>query len=108
MSHSQTNARTTAIFHYLQVNGYFAWRQNNVGIYDPHKKIYRKNSALKGVADILALSKFGVAFAIEIKTGKDRQSEEQKYFQQQWESHGGIYIIASDVDDIIRKLNPPI
>lgn len=53
-----------------------------------------------GLSDLCAI-KNGRVLWIEIKRpGKGKQSEKQVEFQQQIESHGGTYIIATGVEDL--------
>jgi hypothetical protein len=54
-------------------------------------------SGTKGSADISATLK-GRSVKIEVKIGNDRQSEDQKAYQQHIESAGGVYIIAKDFE----------
>ena len=81
--------------------GYNVWRQNNGGIYDPSKKIFRQNSSTPGVSDILGYhKKTGVILAAEIKAGKDRLSEYQKRFLEGIEKAGGVAMVIRTMDDI--------
>ncbi len=52
-----------------------------------------------GLTDLQAV-KNGQALYIEVKKPGGRQSPKQKQFQQDLESAGGTYILASSVDDI--------
>ncbi len=54
-----------------------------------------KSSMQPGTADISATIN-GKSIKIEIKIGKDKQSEAQKTYQQQVEKAGGIYLIVKD------------
>jgi hypothetical protein len=54
-----------------------------------------KGTGQNGTADISATIK-GRSVKIEVKIGKDRQSQEQKEYQKQIEKSGGIYLIAKD------------
>jgi hypothetical protein len=56
-----------------------------------------KGTGTKGSADISATIK-GRSVKIEVKYGKDRQSEYQKEYQQAIETAGGVYVIAKDFD----------
>jgi hypothetical protein len=47
---------------------------------------------------------FGMRLEIEVKVGRDKQSDEQKGFQSMIESLGGIYIIARDVEGCLASL----
>jgi len=99
-----TNNLTQAIIKMLSLYGYLAWRNNNAPIYDIRRKVYRSNNTLKGIADVLGLSPAGRFIAVEVKTGKDRQSKEQKEFQNDVIRRGGIYIVAHTVDDIMHLI----
>jgi len=55
----------------------------------------------KGTADISATIR-GRSVKIEVKYGKDRQSDDQKRYQQQIETAGGIYIIVRNMDEFIE------
>lgn len=46
----------------------------------------------------------GLRMEIEVKVGKDRQSEEQRGFQEMILAAGGIYILARDVEQCIAEL----
>ena len=60
---------------------------------------------LKGSADIIGIGFGGRFVAIEVKTGKARQSEQQKCFQQMIQNMGGIYIVARSVQDVRDMIN---
>jgi hypothetical protein len=60
---------------------------------------------LPGEADIDGIvGPHGRRLAIEVKAGRDKQSEAQRSFQKMIESHGGIYIIARDVEGALAEL----
>jgi hypothetical protein len=61
-----------------------------------------KSTATKGSADISATIQ-GRSVKIEVKIGKDRQSEDQKVYQANIEKSGGQYWIAKNFDDFIKK-----
>jgi len=104
------------ICQYLKIRGYFWWRQNNVGVYDQGKKIFRKcQYALPGIPDIFLMrrkhgSKHGDKFyqaqyvyefiALEVKSANGRQSPEQKEFEEEFKKHGGTYLLARSVYDV--------
>ena len=98
----KANDLTKTILQYLRFNGVCCWRQNNAAIYDAAKQTFRANSVgMKGVADVLGVMKDGRFIAIEIKT-TDKQSEEQKEFEQEITKRGGVYVVARSVDDVIK------
>jgi len=54
-----------------------------------------KSTSTVGTADISA-TVAGRSVKIEVKIGRDRQSEDQKEYQKQIEAAGGVYMIAKD------------
>lgn len=106
MAKTTTNSTTTAILLYLNSIGHFVWRNNTTGVYDPTKKIFRKpKGQLNGVADIIGMTNLGQFLSIEVKTGKDKQSESQVNFQQLVYNHNGIYLCVKTFDDFLAKFN---
>lgn len=95
-----TNALTNTIIKYLNLKGYFAFRVNNMGVWDSKKNSYRANATMKGISDIIAIVN-GEFWGIEVKN-KDKQSINQMYFQERVENAGGKYIIARSLDDVIN------
>lgn len=109
------NGLTKCICDWLICNGWQSERISNMGRYIDNSKIvkdvlgqskrigtgkYIKGSGTKGTADISATIK-GRSVKIEVKIGKDIQSEAQKKYQKSIEDSGGIYIIISDFDYFI-------
>jgi hypothetical protein len=47
----------------------------------------------------------GQALAIEVKTGKAKQTADQKRWQKAFEAAGGIYLIANGGEDAEQQLN---
>jgi hypothetical protein len=89
------------ILKYLNNFGFF-WRNNTTGIYDPHKKCFRKNNQLlKGVPDILGVY-LGRFIAIECKSSSVKKlSDDQEIFRIDFEKRGGIFYMANDIDDFV-------
>lgn len=109
------NGLTKCIVHWLNLNGWQAERISTTGRYIDNSKIvtdvlgntkkigtgkYIKGTGTNGSADISATIK-GRSIKIEVKIGKDRQSEAQKEYQKNIEKAGGIYIIATDFDQFM-------
>jgi hypothetical protein len=103
------NALTKSIIAFLQYNNCQAERINTMGVY---RKKYRtdgvaiggqwtKGTGTPGSADISATIK-GRSVKIEVKYGKDRQSEAQKAYQKAIEEAGGVYIIARDFEGFLN------
>lgn len=103
---TKANTLTESVLRYLNLKGFYAWRQNNGGVYDPVKKVFRSNSIHKGVSDIIAIEpKTGRFWGVEIKIDKDEQSIFQKQFQKDVEKRGGKYIAVKVLDDIIKEVD---
>jgi len=90
------------ILDYIRRLGFYAWKNNNTGIFDPKRKVFRTVET-KGVSDIIAIKNSLVLF-IEVKTEKGVQSDSQKEFQAEIEKHGGIYILARSIEDVSEWL----
>lgn len=95
------------ICYYLKSRGIFFWSQNNVGIYDPVRKRFRKSHnpfRIKGVSDILGVLPCGRLLCIEVKTKRGYPTPEQKLFIENVNLNGGLAFIARNIDDVIRGL----
>jgi hypothetical protein len=60
---------------------------------------YIKSSMTPGTADISLTLKGGLTVKVEVKWGKDRQSEAQKKYQASIEKAGGIYLIIHKFEE---------
>ena len=69
------------------------------GMYIPRSK------AAKGSGDItVILPPLGRRLDVEVKYGKDRQSDDQKRFQSELEAMGGLYIIVRTWEDFMHQI----
>lgn len=59
--------------------------------------------AKRGIADIFAI-KNGRNIWIEVKTGKGKQSEYQRRFEEEITSHNGTYWLIHSLDELMEKL----
>ena len=71
------NLLTAYAVQYLNGKGHFVWRQNNVRVAG------RTFRGKKGVPDIIGHTRTGRALYVEVKIPPDKQSEEQKEFQEE-------------------------
>lgn len=107
------NALTNAIVRWIQIHGGQAERINTMGRYLPGKQIskgfygstttkgkYIPTTSTKGSADISATIK-GRSVKIEVKYGKDVQSDAQRKYQADIEAAGGLYWIARNFDSFV-------
>ena len=113
------NGLTRCIIDYLEFNGCQAERISTTGRMVDNTKTFTnvlgitkqigskkwiKGSGTKGSADISATIN-GKSVKIEVKIGKDRQSEHQKKYQESIEKSGGIYLIAKSFEHFIKQCN---
>lgn len=109
---NSANGLTKCILDFLNLSGHQAERINTMGRMLDNRKTYTDvigrqktigstkyipTTGTKGSADISATIN-GRSVKIEVKFGKDRQSADQKAYQEQIEKAGGIYIIAKEFD----------
>ncbi len=109
---NSANALTKCITQFLILSWWQAERINTMGVYRQGAKIqvgenirqlkgkYTPSTSTKGSADISATI-YGRSVKIEVKYGKDRQSDVQKKYQEDIERAGGIYYIARDFDNFL-------
>ncbi len=102
------NGLTKCIIEYIKIKGGQAERINTTGTPvvergENGRRLvsWRYGNTTKGSADISATIK-GLSVKIEVKIGSDRQSPEQKKYQQEIENAGGIYYIARNFADFVK------
>ena len=109
------NGLTKTIIMFIQYIGGQAERVSSMGRMIDNRKVstdvlgrqrtigtmkYIPGTSTNGTADISAIYK-GISFKIEVKIGKDKQSEAQKKYQQDVQRAGAVYVIAKDFDNFI-------
>ena len=109
---NSANSLTKCVLDYLVLLGHFCERTGNEGRVIDGRKTYTdvlgrqktigsvkriKSSGTKGTSDLKAVIN-GRMVAIEIKYGKDRQSEAQKDYQAMIERAGGEYWIVKNFE----------
>ena len=124
---NSANALTQCILDYFKYNGWQAERISTTGRYIDESKVVtdvigrvRKigtgkwipGTGTKGSADISATlpitigeHRIGLSLKIEVKFGKDKQSADQKNYEEQIKSTGGVYLIARNMDDFINDID---
>lgn len=98
------NGLTKCLQAWAKVNQAHFQRMNVQGQYDAKLKRYRRSGATKGVSDTLIVFR-GKTLNIEIKIGKDKQSDAQKKIQSSIEASGGIYWIVKSYDRFLEGIN---
>lgn len=116
-SDNSANGLTKCVIDFLQLSGWQAERINTMGrMIDNRKQVtdvlgrtktigstkYIPTTGTKGSSDISATI-MGRSVKIEIKYGKDRQSQDQKKYQESVEKSGGIYWIVKTFEDFLKK-----
>jgi hypothetical protein len=105
------NSLTRAIIDYLNLSGHQAERISSSGRWieiknsEGHKigqGQWIPGTGTKGTADISATI-FGKSVKIEVKIGKDKQSDHQIRYQEQILKAGGFYWIAKDFDHFLEQ-----
>jgi hypothetical protein len=121
-SDNSTNALTRCVVDFLNYSGHFAERVSNTGrfiagvkIDEGHAKYqtngkYIKGTGTNGTSDISAKiklpnHKFAIPVSIEIKFGKDRQSSDQKKYEQDMNNVGAVYVIVKTFDGFMDWYN---
>ena len=84
--------------------GCYAFRVNNVGVWDAAKGIYRKGNTVQGISDVIACVR-GRMVCIEVKAGKDRMSAGQLIFSECIRQSAGHYIIARTTDGFLNDFS---
>jgi len=82
----------------ITLKGGFATRVNSMGVYRASLKKFTFSGQKKGVGDVIGTYK-GLSIQVEIKIGRDQQSEHQKKVQQEHEAAGGLYYLARNFTD---------
>jgi len=103
-SDSTANGLTQCIIDYLRLNGWYAVRINTMGMYKEDLGKYVKSQTTKGTADIHACIN-GIHVSIEVKIGRDTQSDFQKETETKVKQSGGQYIIAKDFENFLYWYN---
>lgn len=112
---STANGLTKCVTRFLQLKGWQAERISNTGRYIDNSKIvenvmghkmkigsgkYINGTGTNGTADISA-TVMGRSIKLEVKIGKDRQSDAQKVYAENVRKAGGIYEIITDYNQFL-------
>jgi hypothetical protein len=92
---TDTNNLTNSVINFLLSKGHFASRIQSQGQYSPTRGRWIKSKVRRGIGDIIACID-GQFWMIEIKVGKDRQSEYQKSVEKDVKKAGGKYLIVKE------------
>lgn len=121
-SDKTANGLTKAVIRWIEIHGGQAERISVQGTYVKGKTVnkgfygatqiqgkYIPSQMVKGASDISAIIKSNkgtiIPWKIEIKIGKDKQSDNQKKYQETIEKSGGVYDIVRSLDEFVEKYN---
>lgn len=88
-----SNGLTQCIVQYIVLCGGFATRINNQGTWSKKLNRFIPGTSKRGLADVMA-TYHGLSLHIEVKIGKDRQSEAQKEIEADVIRSGGNYFLV--------------
>jgi hypothetical protein len=74
---------------YLDLQGFF------------HFPIMQGLGSMPGLPDRIAISKNGIVIFLEIKAGKNKQSDYQIKFEKEIKNHNGIYLLIYSIEELI-------
>jgi len=83
---------TACIVKYATLQGSFASRLNNMGVFRNRK--YTRPTSRRGLPDIL-ITKDGKSLFVEVKAGRDKLSSFQRKVQEEQTESGGLYMVAN-------------
>jgi len=91
----------SAILDWLNlIDGCFAIKINTMGVFDPKRKVWRKNTnphIHNGTSDILACYRSRFC-AIEVKAGSNKPSENQRIFLERIKKNGGVSFCTNSLE----------
>lgn len=100
----RANNLTRCVTEYIRLKGGFASRISNQGTFNRQLNKYIPSTSKRGLADIMATYR-GLSLHIEIKIGRDKQSEDQKKIETEVTRSGGRYFIARDFESFYKWFN---
>lgn len=109
---SPANALTSAVVQYCKLLGCATARINTTGIYDERSGSWRFSGSTLGVEDVdvtvpikIAGVSVGLKVAVEVKIGRDKQSDDQKKRQAEMQRVGAHYIIAKTFEEFKKEFD---
>ena len=98
-SDASANDLTKSIIDFVRLKGFYATRIQSQG--QKRGNVMTYGTTQRGTADVHAcINKIHVS--LEIKFGKDRQSDAQKIVQQEVIQSGGIYLLIRDFEQFYK------
>lgn len=112
-SDKTANGLTRCVIDWCRLTGHMAERVNSMGRKINHngREKWIPGAGTRGTADIHATKMIfvegrgavGLTVMVEVKIGRDRQSDHQRQYQQRIEGAGGRYLIVHSLDDFVNQ-----
>lgn len=92
---------------WLNANGFFAWKNPTLGVYDTKSGNFRKPApfCIRGSSDCISVRSDGVVVFIEFKSGTGKQSKDQVLFEKQIRKHHGHYLLIRSLGELQDEIN---
>ena len=103
-SDKSANELTKAVLAYIRFSGGWATRVNSTGVFDERRQQWRTGNTVPGTPDIMGTLADGRFIGVEVKTGSDRQSDQQKAVEKAVKQSGGIYLVARSFQEFYDDL----
>lgn len=97
---------TVCIVTFARLEGCFASRLNNTGIFRNGK--YTRSTSRRGLPDVLITGPDGRSIFVEVKIGRDRMSEHQERVKDDQQQAGGLYFVARNFTEFVEWFNKVI
>ena len=105
---SRTNELTKMIVLFLNAKGHLAFRNNTIGVYSLKSQSFRRQPSwvnTLGSGDIICCLQGGLYLEIEIKTGSDKQNENQKLRERRLKTINGKYWLIKSFEQFKTEYN---
>ena len=73
----------------------------NYAAFDINVGAFRKFQGEKGISDLILVA-FGITYYVELKVGDDRQSKDQKLFEQNIRKAGAVYVLVKTFEQFTK------
>lgn len=95
-----SNGLTECVLKWLTLKGHYTSRIQSQGQFNEKLGVWTKSTVRRGIGDVMAIIG-GRSIMIEIKVGRDRQSDHQKRTESEVTESGGLYLIVRSFSDFL-------
>lgn len=93
----------TEILDFLESKGFLVMKFHN-GAYKVKGGFIRARASSKGIPDIIGMTPDGRFVGVEVKVPGEHPTDEQSQILRRINNSGGVGILATSVDDVVRVL----